>query len=675
MNRQNCLNALFSLVGILSFATSSPGEVSPEENDSPSPHQLDEAVMLGEPVSSLGNLPESEALELVTERILESDLRRTMPATASDALAAAPGIHTETRGRKYKQFHSFRGQVYPYPDIALDGIWQRDARELFYVYPAPMLEGIEIVRSPSTLFHGLADVVGVINLIPRQPLLDPDAPPTTEVGLEGGTFGTVRSYGLHERGTKAGAFHAGGNYYRTDGRSGRNAGEEIYTAFGSVLLQPDPDHRIQGSAWLMRGYRELEKPDPDGPASNALKNRLERYDPLTFAHVNLRGDHHWGDWATTNWTLFLSDRRARYERRKLDPAGPGPGDTVEDEDDREFGAQFIHGIPLTPDNTLRFGTFLHRWTAPNGKQSYVGSRQDVSSFALVLADEQRLDAWTLDAGFRYAHSYLHDFSGPSFDVAGRSTEARRVRNAWDDPVLSGTAGATFAVNDQNQLFAHGGIGQRQPGPGAVRVDGSSPDTELRFTTDTGWALSWGEDETGSLKISGFGVWRRNAITRINQTAFDASGNEFYFSDNRDIRQQGVEVHAETPLLWHKSVNFFGGLTWMRSEETVDGSYRKLREIPSLVLTTGMQLQVGRWDANISVKHVDHYENFRFAQDGEFHDLGDYWDVTLLGGVRVGREGRVRIYGAVDNALDESYSTVVGWSDPGRRFRIGVQAEL
>ncbi len=616
---------------------------------------------------------ESPALEAARIELTAGDLLLLKPATASEALKVAPGVHTETRGRKYKQFHSFRGQIYPYPDVTVDGIWQREALELFYVYPGAALERVEILRSASTLFHGLADVVGVVNLVPHRPRLDPDMPPTLELGMEAGSYGTLRGFGYGEvQGGETTAFTLGSQYYRTDGRSGRNAAEEISSLFGSGLFQPDPDHRLTFGAWVLHGYRELEMPDPDGPAQNSLKNQRERYDPLTYSHLHVRGLHYWTGRSTTDWNVFYSDRRSEYSRRKIDPSRPGPGNADASEDDREYGAQVIQGLSLSPANTARLGVFLHRWTAPNGKQSYVGSRQDVSSYALVLSDEHQLGDWTFDAGIRYARSYFHDFSGPSFTITGQSTRTQPVQEEWDDPVLSGTMGVTVALDGRNRLSLHGGVGGRRPGPGAIRPDGRAPADEQRYAADGGWTMQWGAMGDGSLKLGAFGVWRRDAIVRINQTGVDENGNEFYFSGNNDLRQQGLELELQTPGVWQRRLNLVGSVTWMRSEVDTEDGYDRYREVPSLIVSAGLRMTEGLWDAALWVKHVDEYENFRFAQDGKYHALGDYWDLTLSGGVRLGRERATRLYGAIDNLLDDDYSTVVGWSDPGRRFRVGLE---
>ncbi len=222
---EKCIFRL-SVLAVISLLVTTLATSATEEQ---APYKLDRLIvvragrdLLYEPTR------ESAAIDALTDSWTGADLQQIMPATTSAALVAMPGIHTETHGRKYKQFHSFRGQIYPYPDVVFDGVWQRDARELLYVLPGAMIEEINIVRSPATLFHGLADVVGLIEVVPRRPLVRPGQAPQTTVGAEGGSLGTMRSFALHSaQGGPHTAYQAGGQYYRTDGPSGRNASEEI----------------------------------------------------------------------------------------------------------------------------------------------------------------------------------------------------------------------------------------------------------------------------------------------------------------------------------------------------------------------------------------------------------------------------------------------------------------
>ena len=95
-------------------------------------------------------------------------ISRMRPVTVTDALELAPGAWTETRGRKVKQFTSFRGQTYPYPDYALDGLWLREFHVLPYFFPSAELERIDVIRSSASLSKGNSGLAGVINLVPRR---------------------------------------------------------------------------------------------------------------------------------------------------------------------------------------------------------------------------------------------------------------------------------------------------------------------------------------------------------------------------------------------------------------------------------------------------------------------------------------------------------------------------
>ena len=43
-----------------------------------------------------------------------------------EAMNYVPDGLIESRGRQVKQFFSVRGQKYPYPDYAIDGVWQKE---------------------------------------------------------------------------------------------------------------------------------------------------------------------------------------------------------------------------------------------------------------------------------------------------------------------------------------------------------------------------------------------------------------------------------------------------------------------------------------------------------------------------------------------------------------------
>lgn len=65
--------------------------------------------------------------------INESDIKNQSAKSLIEAMKYVPGSLTETRGRKVKQFYSVRGQTYPYPEFAINGVWQREFGETSYI--------------------------------------------------------------------------------------------------------------------------------------------------------------------------------------------------------------------------------------------------------------------------------------------------------------------------------------------------------------------------------------------------------------------------------------------------------------------------------------------------------------------------------------------------------------
>jgi outer membrane receptor protein involved in Fe transport len=116
-----------------------------------------------------------------------------------------PGGLTETRGRQVKQFFSVRGQKYPYPDYALNGIWQQEFEELPYFISASDIEKIEVVRSSAALLTGLSGIEGLINITTRE-----YTSPETTLELEYGSFNSSHS----SSGGKIGFSAAGAGYDR-----------------------------------------------------------------------------------------------------------------------------------------------------------------------------------------------------------------------------------------------------------------------------------------------------------------------------------------------------------------------------------------------------------------------------------------------------------------------------
>jgi len=610
---------------------------------------------------------ESPSLDIATSTVDAAMIEAQNAATLTEALDFAPGIHTEMRGRKYKNFTSFRGQIYPYPTYSINGIWQREFSELAYVLPASQIQEVGIQRSSGTLFSGLGDITGVINIEPRR--YDRR---TTVVYGEAGTFDTWRAGAAHGNTDENGWYNAGADYFETAGPSGRNAAEQRYGAYGFGGLQASDRMYLEGQLFVLEGSREIMTPDPDGPALDSLKNRLEEYDPFDTLHAGGKLLFKQTPSASLELSAGYTDRNYHHVRTG--------GTTVEtDEDDYEYTVQAIQALELNDVNTLRFGGVYNHWVAPEGKRSYTGFRQDVQSFAVVLGDEHQLDKLTIDAGLRVTQDYYNEFSGATFNINGRSRDFKTVKDEWGDPLVTAALGAKYLVSEPLSLYAHIAGGERAAEPGALKADNSNLDDELRMMSDAGARIQ--NPDFGTLKAGAFYVLRKDAITKTDESGIDEDGDTFYFSDNQDVMQYGLELEARSvPIAGIATL--FCGAALMESRLTPAGesSSRDYVEIPDLILTGGLMADSGRWDAALFCKYVSSYENNRFVQPpapgrpAPYVDLGDYAEVNATVGYTLSRPD-ARIYVAASNLLDDEYSTVAGWSDPGFEVRGGARVEF
>ena len=604
---------------------------------------------------------ESASLEIATSSVDADQILQQNAVTLTDAIQYAPGVHIETRGRKYKSLTSFRGQIYPYPTYSLDGIWQREFNELAYVLPASQIGQVDLLRSSGALFSGLGDITGVIQVKPRR-----YEQKTTAVEGEVGTYNSTR-IGVVQGDTNSNSWYtAGANTMQTDGPDGRNAAEHAYSVYGFGGAQVHERLMLEGQFFAIEAARELMTPDADGPALDSLKTREEEYDPISTVHIGGKAIWTQSSSATLEIAAGYTERSYHYIRRGSKP-------TTADEDDYEYCLQAIQALELSDVNTLRFGAAYNHWVAPEGKRAYAGYRQDVETYALIMADEHQFDELTLDAGLRVQRDYYNEFSGASFNIYGNNRDFKTVKNEWGDPLLTATLGAKYNVSETLSLYSHIAGGERGAQPGAIKADDSDLRTESRVMVDAGIQLQ--ASDLGVLKVGGFYVSRKDAVVKTDQSALDPSGDVYYFSDNQDITQYGLELDAKTVPVANVA-SFFFNLTLMESRLTPpDSSSQDYAEIPDLITSGGVMLNAGRWDAMLAAKYVSSYENSRFVQSKESVDLGDYLDLNATAGYTFGSKYNTRVYLAVSNLLDDDYSTVAGWSDDGIAVYIGARHEF
>ena len=334
-----------------------------------------------------------------------------------------PGALIETRGRQVKQFFSVRGQKYPYPDYAVNGVWQKEFEEIPYFFSTSDIEEIEIIRSSAALLTGLSGLTGLVNIRTKE-----YTSPETRVEFEYGSFNSIHSH--ISNGNKIGNFSyaAGLGYDHTSGPSGKHSAESMTNLYTQVGWQPSGKLNVKANLFMLNGSRELRIAEV--PADKRYRDMIQNFDPIRTILTNIKTIYRPNSVLSTEIQLFMSHRNPVFNDEVKE--------TPSNEKDYEYGINFIQSVALTPLNTLRFGGLYNRWIAPNGKRFYTGRRCDVETFSAVIVDEHRIGNVTVDGGIRWTNAHLNEYG--AFNIEGDGAAFKNVtpiQDEWESPIGPG----------------------------------------------------------------------------------------------------------------------------------------------------------------------------------------------------------------------------------------------
>ncbi len=602
-------------------------------------------------------LVETVGLETSVSEVSSTEITKQGAKSVVDALAYTPGAWTETRGRKVKQFVSFRGQTYPYPEYAIAGALFREFHELPYFFSANDIERIEIMRSSASLLTGISGLAGVINIVPRTYI-----GPETSWGVDYGSFGTTRALLAHGNGDERFSYGVRLDVPRTEGPEGRYAAENVSNS--SLTLHWLPRENVAVEAGLFHLFGEHRLTQALSPAQPRLQSAMERYDPIHAAAAFLKTAMRHDASATTEAIFSWSNRDNDFV------AQTETSSATAREWDFEYTANIIHSRALTSRNTLRVGGYYNRWVAPQGKRFYAGRRCDLETFSGAAVNEYRIGRLALDGGVQVKRTYIHDYGG--FNIDGSAAgfgPVTPIADQWESPAVNASFGAAYHLRPDISFHGNSAYGMVEPRRGTLDADGKEPDAERRLKMDAGVRLA--RPEFGSVVITGFLVRQDDAIVLTGNTA-TVNDRVLELYENRDQRQAGVELEYLSPMV-RDAVRFFATGVAMRSRAERNGAMRTNREAPQVIASGGAYFTWRGFDANAFWKFVSNYESARFAAPGQGpQPLGDFHDITFTGGYSFGAERKSRVYLEARNLLDNRYSTVVGYPDFGRRYTAGFR---
>jgi iron complex outermembrane receptor protein len=593
-------------------------------------------------------------------KISHGDILKQGATNVVEAMNYVPGGLIETRGRQVKQFFSVRGQKYPYPDYAINGVWQKEFEELPYFFSTSDIEEIEIVRSSAALLTGLSGLAGLINIKTRE-----YSSPETNIELEYGSFNNLHTH--LSNGNKIGRFSyaTGLGYDKSDGPSGKHTKEGMADFYSQLNWQPSEKLSIKADLFYLDGKRELRIAEL--PADKKYRDMIQNFDPYKSLLSNLKIVYRPGEKFSSELQLFYSSRNPTFnDEVKI---------TSSSEKDAEWGLNFIQSVSITRLNILRFGGLYNRWVAPNGKRFYTGKRCDTETFSGVLVDEQRIGPVTLDAGIRWTKTYLNDYG--AFNIEGDGAQFKNVtsvQDQWEPAIIQGSLGGSYRISNLLSLYLNSAAGQIKPRQGSLTTKLLEPLNETRYKIDVGAVRKFGS--SGKISLTAFGVIQKNAIALSGDTYLDKLTNirrELYL--NRDQNQVGVEFEIFAPKLFNLLSPFFNSMV-MKSSVKEAGTMVTNKENPVCIASGGVYLDKKSFDLNLLCKYVSAFENDRFAAiaDGP-QPLGDFLTVDFSVGYTTKGNVPVRVYFKMRNLTDNKYSTVIGYPDFGRMIFAGVQIKL
>lgn len=595
---------------------------------------------------------ESPGLDASTSVVGRKEIDLQHAATVTEALNFVPGAWTETRGRKVKQFLSLRGQTYPYPSYDIDGAWFRDFDDTGYFFHTAAVDRLEVVRSSGTLLLSPGDLAGVVNIVPRA---FTDA--TTQLDTVYGSNNYTSTQLMHGRTVERLSYAVGGGYQHTDGPDDRDGQENIGNYYARVAFAPTESLTLSFTAVGITGERDFELATP--PATNSLRTRSESFDPLNVVMLVGKAHLQTSDRASTQVIVNFAYRDTVHHTENL---------ADNNERDNEHGVRIVQTLAVTEDNTLRVSGFFNHWASPTGKRFYAGSPADLWTYSLAAVDEHRFGDLLLNVGYRLTQTYFDEFGGYNIEGTAGALGAVELVDTWQDVLHTLSTGAAYELSPDATLMANVTWGMVAADPGALDINLQSPGIEEQTKFDLGLRQRW--RDMLETTVTGFVVYQDGAAALSNSVVI-VNGDEFALVQNADRISYGVEAEARSVRL-DNGLQFFGNVTLTQSQQTTGGNWDRNREMPQVIVGAGTSWLFHHFEPALLVKYFSGYENNRFMPANSAPaDLGDAVNVTASVSYYFGSQRRSRVWAAVENVLNEGYSTVAGYPAPGRQFKVGL----
>ena len=606
------------------------------------------ATRLEEPISQV---PSSVTI------ITDEEMERKMAVTVEDAIRDAPGLYVRRAGTIGAATSvRIRGADVIQTLVLIDGVEVNNSWSGFYDWANLMLdnvERIEIVRNAQSALYGSEAMGGVINIITKTG----EGTPRATLSAEGGTFNTYR-----EAGTLVGEwgitnFAASVSRFDTDGQF---TNDDYRNTTLSARLGFDIAERVS-MAWTSRYIDSMKglaiNPNEFYPPPMPFRwdENRDRENTFFLNVLNLRCE------VSSWWDFTIRGSSVDDEELVEDQFTPGvdlaPGVPLErmtidtDSERYTFGTQ--HNLHLFDEMVTVIGGFEYEEEKAIFKGIFeppllppARVDEDRINRALYLQNRFDYEGFTLIAGVRYDDdSIFGNKTNPKLSGSYLFDKTRtRLKSSW---------GTGFRAPTFQELFI--------PLFGNPTLD-PEESTNFEFGVDQG---IW-EDKV-FLEAAYFSARYKNLIQR----------GPFGVSNIGRARIWGVEAGFSVKPI--EELELRGNFTYLDTEdkETKEELPRRPRYVWSLNANY-------RWNHRLTL-NLD--VNFVGSVRSDFDAISPegrlllgrnpkYKKVDLAASYALLDQWRflkdLRLFGRIENLLDDQYQEAKGFPAPGFHFSIGLR---
>lgn len=492
------------------------------------------------------------------------------------------------------------------------------------------IERIEIVKGPQSTLYGSEAMAGVINIITKKG----KGKPKIETSFEGGSFGTYKPSVTVSGGDKKIDYRITGTYFYTDGISAAKQGTERDGYKNAAL-----------SGKL--GFRPTEKLDVEITGKYYYdRSELDAFGIDDFNYVQ-HGNHYMlsgkGKLCLSNiWEQILTVSTVKDSLKYRDPdTAFNNADIITSMDTIDWQHNFY------PSETYIL-TLGAEYREEKGENKGIFDR-GIYNKALYLNNKLKFfnDDLIINAGLR------HD----DHETFGSET-TYRIGGIYNIKPLvlkvRGSYGTGFRAPTLNELFYNDPWG-------------SSGNLNLKPEKSNSWEIGLEKDIVKDKVSISITYFDQNYKDLINWVESPPGSWQYTPQNVAKAEVKGIEAGASIKIT--ETLTLKSSYTNLDTEDKETG--KRLARRPEDKFN--MTVEYAKGNAAILAGYIFVGEAYDDPANSESKKLASYSLINLSGSYRLTKN--IKLFGRIDNLLDEDYETAKGYGVPGFSAFAGVKIEI